>query len=153
MHELIERSVVHAPDKSSGHSVQQVDIYYRFNIAVSTAIADRRDYDKKKKAAQLQPFSKIISLTLLAFSQQPFCILLRLSVYNCCCDIQIKCNYQPDKVRYVHITRGWAYPFKAYRHCGNKYDKQQDNRRRKPYHFKAKENNAPGKVNDKLYNV
>ena len=51
MHELIERIVVHAPDKSSGHRVQQIDIYYRFNIAVSTAIADRREYGKKRKAA------------------------------------------------------------------------------------------------------
>ena len=51
MHELIERIVVHAPDKSSGHRVQQIDIYYRFNIAVSTTIADRREYDKKRKAA------------------------------------------------------------------------------------------------------
>ncbi len=51
MHELIERIVVHDPDKSSGHRVQQIDIYYRFNIAVSTAIADRREYDKKIKAA------------------------------------------------------------------------------------------------------
>lgn len=51
MHELIERIVIHAPDKSSGHRVQQIDIYYRFNIAVSTAVADRREYDKKRKAA------------------------------------------------------------------------------------------------------
>ncbi len=51
MHELIERIVVHAPDKSSGHRVQQIDIYYRFNIAVSSAIADRREYGKKIKAA------------------------------------------------------------------------------------------------------
>ena len=51
MHELIERIVVYAPDKSSGHRVQQIDIYYRFNIAVSTAIADRREYGKKGKAA------------------------------------------------------------------------------------------------------
>ncbi|MDE7302338.1 MAG: DUF4368 domain-containing protein, partial [Oscillospiraceae bacterium] len=51
MHELIEKIVVHAPDKSRGHRVQQIDIYYRFNIAVSTAIADRREYDKKGKAA------------------------------------------------------------------------------------------------------
>ena len=29
MHELIERIIVHAPDKSSGHRVQQIDIYYR----------------------------------------------------------------------------------------------------------------------------
>ncbi|MDE5740961.1 MAG: DUF4368 domain-containing protein [Oscillospiraceae bacterium] len=50
-HALIERIIVHAPDKSSGHRVQQIDIYYRFNIAVSTAIADNRKYDKKGKAA------------------------------------------------------------------------------------------------------
>ena len=51
MHELIERIVVHSPDKWSGHKVQQIDIYYRFNIAVSTAIADRKKYSKKGKAA------------------------------------------------------------------------------------------------------
>ncbi len=51
MHELIEKIVVHAPDKSSGHRIQQIDIYYRFNIAVSTAIADNRNYGKKGKAA------------------------------------------------------------------------------------------------------
>lgn len=51
MHELIERIVVHSPDKWSGHKVQQIDIYYRFNIAVSTTIADRKEYSKKRKAA------------------------------------------------------------------------------------------------------
>ena len=51
MHELIERIVVHSPDKSSGHRVQQIDIYYLFNIAVSTATADNRNYGKKIKAA------------------------------------------------------------------------------------------------------
>lgn len=51
MHELIERMAVHAPDKSSGLRIQQIDIYYRFNIAVSKALADRRDHDKKGKTA------------------------------------------------------------------------------------------------------
>lgn len=51
LHGLIERIVVHAPDKSIGHRIQQIDIYYRFNIAISTAIADRRNYDKNRKAA------------------------------------------------------------------------------------------------------
>ncbi|MCI7804249.1 MAG: recombinase family protein [Oscillospiraceae bacterium] len=51
MHELIEKIVIHAPDKSSGHRTQQIDIYYRFDVAVSTAIADSRKYDKKRKAA------------------------------------------------------------------------------------------------------
>ena len=51
MHELIEKIVVHAPDKSSGHREQQIDIYYRFNVAVGTVVAKRTDYDKKKKVA------------------------------------------------------------------------------------------------------
>ncbi len=51
MHELIERIEVHAPDKSSGHRQQKVDIYFRFRIACSSAVLDRWDYPKKKKAA------------------------------------------------------------------------------------------------------
>lgn len=51
MHELIERIVVHAPDKSSGHRQQKVDIYFRFRVAKASAVLDRRDYQKKKKAA------------------------------------------------------------------------------------------------------
>ncbi|WP_028509527.1 recombinase family protein [Ruminococcus sp. NK3A76] len=51
MHELIEKIVVHTPDKSSGHHTQQIDIYYRFDVAVSTAVADSMKYDKKRKVA------------------------------------------------------------------------------------------------------
>ena len=51
MHELIERIEIHAPDKSSGHRQQKADIYFRFRIACSSAVLDRRDYRKKKKAA------------------------------------------------------------------------------------------------------
>lgn len=51
MHELIEKIVVYAPDKSSGHRKQRVDIYFRFNVATASAVLDRRDYDKRKKAA------------------------------------------------------------------------------------------------------
>lgn len=51
MHELIEKIVVHAPDKSSGHRTQQIEIHYRFDVAVATAIADSMKYDKKRKAA------------------------------------------------------------------------------------------------------
>lgn len=47
MHELIERIVVHAPDKSSGKRTQQIDIYYRFYVAVSSATVTRA----KRKAA------------------------------------------------------------------------------------------------------
>lgn len=50
MHELIEKIVVHAPDKSSGHRTRQIDIYYRFDVAVSTVVADSINYDKKRKA-------------------------------------------------------------------------------------------------------
>ncbi|MBR1823352.1 MAG: DUF4368 domain-containing protein, partial [Ruminococcus sp.] len=51
MHELIEKIAVHAPDKSSGHRTQQIDIYFRFDVAVATAVADSMKYDKKRKAA------------------------------------------------------------------------------------------------------
>ena len=50
-HEFIEKIVIHAPDKSSGHRTQQIEIYYRFDVAVSTAVADSIKYDKKRKAA------------------------------------------------------------------------------------------------------
>ena len=51
MHELINKIVVHAPDKSSGHRTQQIEIQYRFDVAVATAVADSMKYDKKRKAA------------------------------------------------------------------------------------------------------
>ncbi len=51
MHELIEKIVVYAPDKSSGHRTQQIEIHYRFDVAVTTAVADSMKYDKKRKAA------------------------------------------------------------------------------------------------------
>lgn len=51
MQELIERIEVHAPDKSSGHRQQKVDVYFRFRVACASAVLDRRDYQKKKKAA------------------------------------------------------------------------------------------------------
>ncbi len=51
MHEFIEKIVIHAPDKSSGHRTQQIDICFRFNVAVATAVADSMVYDKKRKAA------------------------------------------------------------------------------------------------------
>ncbi len=51
MHELIERIEVHAPDKSSGHRQQKIDIYFKFRIASASVVADSLDYDKKRKAA------------------------------------------------------------------------------------------------------
>ena len=49
MHELIEKIAIHAPDKSRGHRTQQIDIYYRFDVAVSTAVADGIKVRQKKK--------------------------------------------------------------------------------------------------------
>ena len=51
MHELIEKIVVHAPDKSSGHRTQKIEIHYSFNVAVTNAVADSMKYDKKRKVA------------------------------------------------------------------------------------------------------
>lgn len=51
MHELINKIVVHAPDKSSGHRTQQIEIHYRFDVAVMTTVAESMKYDKKRKAA------------------------------------------------------------------------------------------------------
>ncbi len=51
MHEFIEKIVVHAPDKSSGHRTQRIDIYFRFNVLAATVTADSMVYDKKRKAA------------------------------------------------------------------------------------------------------
>ena len=44
LHELVDKIVVHAPDKSSGHRTQQVDIYYNFvgKIPLSEEIATRQ---------------------------------------------------------------------------------------------------------------
>ncbi len=51
MHEFIEKIVGHAPDKSSGHRKQKIEIYFRFNVATAMVVADSWEYDKKKKAA------------------------------------------------------------------------------------------------------
>ena len=51
MHEFIEKIVVYAPDKCSGHRTQQIDICFRFNVAVATAVADSMVYERKRKAA------------------------------------------------------------------------------------------------------
>ena len=51
MHEFVEKIVVYAPDKSSGHRTQQIDIHFRFNVAIATAVADSMVYDKKRKVA------------------------------------------------------------------------------------------------------
>lgn len=51
MHEFIEKIVVYAPDKSTGHRTQQIDICFRFNVLKATVTADSVVYDKKRKAA------------------------------------------------------------------------------------------------------
>lgn len=50
MHELIEKIVVHAQEGGSTNRTQQVDIYFRFNVAMSTAVADFRNYYARRKA-------------------------------------------------------------------------------------------------------
>lgn len=50
MNELIDRIEVHAPDKSSGHRKQTIDIYFRFNVASASAEICNMDYCKMKKA-------------------------------------------------------------------------------------------------------
>ena len=44
LHELVDKIVVHAPDKSGGHRTQQVDIYYNFvgKIPISEEVATRQ---------------------------------------------------------------------------------------------------------------
>ena len=52
MHELVEKTVVHASDKSSGHREQRVEkIYFRFNVASATAKLNHGNQGKKRKAA------------------------------------------------------------------------------------------------------
>ncbi len=51
MHELIEKIVVHAPDKSNGRRKQKIEIHFRLHVATSIAVVDSMDYDKKRKAA------------------------------------------------------------------------------------------------------
>ena len=43
LHELVDKIIVHAPDKSSGHRTQQIDIHYNFvgELALSHEVAKR----------------------------------------------------------------------------------------------------------------
>ncbi len=36
---------------NSGHRTQEIEIHYRFGVAVTTAVADSMKYDEKRKAA------------------------------------------------------------------------------------------------------
>ena len=36
MHKLVDKIIVHEPDKSSGKRVQDIEIHFRFDVAVST---------------------------------------------------------------------------------------------------------------------
>ena len=64
MHELVEKIVVHAPDKSSGHREQKVEIYFRFNVASSSAIVDCK-YSKECSTTNTK------SEGCVAFAAQP----------------------------------------------------------------------------------
>ncbi len=47
MHELVEKIVVHEADKSSGKRYQQIDIYFRFDVAISSVEVETGHYGKK----------------------------------------------------------------------------------------------------------
>lgn len=47
MHELIDRIVVHEADKSSGKRIQDIEIHFRFDVAVSTISVETGKYGKK----------------------------------------------------------------------------------------------------------
>lgn len=47
MHELIDKIIVHEPDKSSGKRVQDIEIHFRFDVAVTTISVGTGKYEKK----------------------------------------------------------------------------------------------------------
>ena len=47
MHELIDKIIVHEADKSSGKRFQQIDIIYRFDVAISSVEVETGHYGKK----------------------------------------------------------------------------------------------------------
>ncbi len=47
MHELIDKIIVHEPDKSSGKRVQDIEIHFRFDVTVSTISVETGKYEKK----------------------------------------------------------------------------------------------------------
>ena len=51
LQEFIEKIVVFAPDKTSGHRTLRIDIHFRFNVLSATVTSDSMVYDKKRKAA------------------------------------------------------------------------------------------------------
>ena len=48
MHELIDKIIVHEPDKSSGKRVQDIEIHFRFDVTVSTISVETGKYEKKR---------------------------------------------------------------------------------------------------------
>ena len=48
---VVEKIVVHAPNKSSVHREQRVEIYFRFNVASATSTLGHGNQGKKRKAA------------------------------------------------------------------------------------------------------
>ena len=47
IHELIDKIIVHEPDKSSGKRVQDIEIHFRFDVVVSTISVETGKYGKK----------------------------------------------------------------------------------------------------------
>lgn len=48
MHELVDKIIVHEPDKSSGKRVQDIEIHFRFDVTVSTISVETGKYEKKR---------------------------------------------------------------------------------------------------------
>ena len=46
MHELVDKIIVHEPDKSSGKRVQDIEIHFRFDVAVSQSNWGFSNYKK-----------------------------------------------------------------------------------------------------------
>ena len=46
LREFVDKIIVHAPDKSSGHRVQRIDVYYNFIGEIDLS----PEYDKKTTA-------------------------------------------------------------------------------------------------------
>ena len=47
IHELIEKIIVHEADKSSGKRTQQINIYFRFDVAVSSVTTETGKFGRK----------------------------------------------------------------------------------------------------------
>lgn len=57
--------IVHAPDKSSGHRTQEIEIHYRFDVTVTTAVVENTNHDKKERLRNRTGYAENIFLDVL----------------------------------------------------------------------------------------